>query len=158
MLAPSRMACASPRSLRSTASAAARRACQISLRPSKAGAVSQNSSLLVIWSYTEIAQRKPDLTYLRWEYGVRWKELSSMSVSRIRILLRTAIRLLNSFTVNMSKRKSEITTTEYFRSKKVPSRPLSFQLLVGWDLSARSTIRGLRNWCPLKERKNILMS
>lgn len=48
MQAPSTMACASSRSLHSAARAAARSASQISLRPSKAGAVSQNSSLLLL--------------------------------------------------------------------------------------------------------------
>lgn len=48
MQAPSTIACASSRSLHSAARAAARSASQISLRPSKAGAVSQNSSLLLL--------------------------------------------------------------------------------------------------------------
>lgn len=48
MQAPSTIACASSRSLHSTARAAALRASQISFRPSKAGAVSQNSSLLLL--------------------------------------------------------------------------------------------------------------
>ncbi len=47
MQAPSTIACASSRSLHSAAKAAALRASQISFRPSKAGAVSQNSSLLL---------------------------------------------------------------------------------------------------------------
>lgn len=47
MLAPSRMAWASRWSLLSKALAAARNASQISFLPSKAGAVSQNSSLLL---------------------------------------------------------------------------------------------------------------
>lgn len=50
MQAPSTIACASSGSLHSEARAAARSASQISLRPSKAGAVSQNSSrLLLSW-------------------------------------------------------------------------------------------------------------
>lgn len=48
MQAPSTMACASSRSLHSAARAAALSASQISFRPSKAGAVSQNSSLLLL--------------------------------------------------------------------------------------------------------------
>lgn len=48
MQAPSTIACASSRSLHSTAKAAARSASQISFRPSNAGAVSQNSSLLLL--------------------------------------------------------------------------------------------------------------
>lgn len=48
MQAPSTIACASSRSLHSAARAAALSASQISFRPSKAGAVSQNSSLLLL--------------------------------------------------------------------------------------------------------------
>lgn len=47
MLAPSSMACANWKSVNSAAAVAALRASHISLRPSKAGAVSQNSSRLL---------------------------------------------------------------------------------------------------------------
>jgi len=82
-LAPSRMACAIWKSRPSAALVAARSASQISLRPSKAGAVSQNSSLLDL-SCPSVSGTSDRHRMVSWQSG-RFLRAAPMAMPRVGI-------------------------------------------------------------------------
>lgn len=93
--APSTIAWASSRSLHSAARAAALSASQISLRPSKAGAVSQNSSLLLLSCPSVIGYSLFHFgrSFLRGSFRPGWKYLKKTNIIRVALLTLNVTRI-----------------------------------------------------------------